>query len=150
MTANDDIIDHANKLMRRRVFVASGAQPPSPPPVVEPPTPVDTDDLPVLTEIVNEEAPAVAAEPVEPVIPQTAIDARAAEMLAARLPFQRQAMADELTAWLDRELPQVVMHVVDGLTDRLVEHVTEAAKAALLPKLQDALDAEEIHIGDVE
>jgi hypothetical protein len=149
MTENDNIIEQANKLMRRRVFVASGAQPPQPPAAPEPASAdapaVEVDDLPVLTEVFEPpEAPAVEAEPPEPVIPQEMIDARAAELLHAHLPFQRQAVADEVAAWLDAELPQVVMRVLDGLTDQIIGRVTEEAKAVLIPRLQDALEADNI------
>jgi len=154
MAANDNLIDQANRLMRRRVFVASGAQPPSPPaPVAEPAPPAEFDDLPVLTEVFApvSEAPAIAPEPVappEPVIPQEAIDARAAEMLAARLPFQRQAVADELATWLDKELPLIVMRILDGVTDQIIGQITAEAKAALLPRLHDSLEADDIAIDD--
>lgn len=58
---------------------------------------------------------------------------------------RRQAMADELAAWLDTELPQVVMRVMDGVTDHMVAQVTAEARSALLPRLQAALEAEEHH-----
>jgi hypothetical protein len=150
MTANDNLLDQANRLMRRRVFVASGAHAPEPPPTPAP-APADvtlaleSDDLPVLTEIFTPpEEPAIEVEPPEPVIPQELIDARAAELLHAHLPFQRQAVADEVAAWLDAELPQVVMRVLDGLTDQIIGRVTEEAKAVLVPRLQDALEADNI------
>lgn len=153
MTENDNIIDQANKLMRRRVFVASGARPLAPPPAVEP-APADTtstielDDLPVLTEVVapSLEVPPLEMEAPEPIIPQELIEARAAELLHAHLPFQRQAIADEVAAWLDTELPQVVVRVLDGLTDQIIGRVTEEAKAVLVPRLQDALEAENISL----
>jgi hypothetical protein len=150
MTANDNIIDQANKLMRRRSFVASGAQPPVPTVVEAPPaSPAPTleiDDLPVLTEVFTPppEEPPVEVEPPEPVIPQELIDARAAELVQAHLPFQRQAVADEVAAWLDTELPQVVVRVLDGLTDQIIGRVTEEAKAMLVPRLQDVLEADNI------
>jgi len=154
MTEDHAIIDQANKLMRKRVFVASGALPPSPPPAPEPAPAgaaavIDIDDVPLLTEIFSPpEAPAAAAEAPEPVIPQDLIDARAAELAQAQLPFQRQAMADEVAAWLDNELPQVVVRVLDGLTDQIIGRVTEEAKAVLVPRLQDALEADNIPLDD--
>ena len=151
MVTDDSLIDQANKLMRRRVFVASGAQSPAPPPpapiVVEPPA-IEIDDLPVLTEVFvpPPELPPVEIEPSEPLIPQEMIDARAMELLQAQLPFQRQAVADELAEWLDTELPQVVMRVLDGVTDQIISQVTEEARAVLVPRMKDALEADNISL----
>jgi hypothetical protein len=153
MATDDSLIDQANKLMRRRVFVASGALPPTPlpepAPTIEVPT-IEIDDLPVLTEvfIAEPEVAPVEVEPPEPVIPQEMIDARAMELLQAQLPFQRQAVADELAAWLDTELPQVVVRVLDGVTDQIIARVTEEARAVLVPRLQDALEPDAISLGD--
>jgi hypothetical protein len=154
MATDDSLIDQANKLMRRRVFVASGAQPPAPPPpepapAIEPPA-IEIDDLPVLTEVFvpEPEVPPIEVPPPEPVIPQEAIDARAMELVQAQLPFQRQAVADELAAWLDSELPQVVMRVLDGVTDQIIGQVTAEARAALLPRLQDALETDNIALDE--
>jgi hypothetical protein len=151
MAENDNLIEKANTLMRRRVFVAGGARSPVPttPPVVETPA-VENEDLPVLTEVFvpPPEMPPIEVEPPEPVIPQETIDARAVELLQAQLPFQRQALADELAAWLDNELPQVVTRVLDGVTDQIIGQVTEAARAALLPRLQDVLEADTISLGE--
>lgn len=156
MVTDDNLIDQANKLMRRRVFVASGAQSPAPPPpapmiveppVIEPPA-IESDDLPVLTEVFvpPPELPPVELEPPEPLIPQEMIDARAMELLQAQLPFQRQAVADELAEWLDTELPQVVMRVLDGVTDQIISQVTEEARAVLVPRMKDALEADNISL----
>lgn len=127
MAADDDLIVKVDSLMRRRVFVAGGAQ------VAE------VDDLPVLTEIVT--APFVAPAGERPVSSER-IEALVRERLFERLPDQRQALAEELGTWLDRELPQVVMRVLDGLTDLMVAQVTEEARAALLPRLQTVLEIE--------
>lgn len=130
----EDILDKADALMRRRrVFVAGAA--------------ADTlsaadeaDDLPVLTEVV------AAIPPPDPAATLTIapdrIETLARELLFERLPAQRQALADELAGWLDAELPQVVMRVLDGVTDQLVAQVTAEARAALLPRLQAAVEAE--------
>lgn len=151
---------------RRRSFVASGAKPPDPPPppppqavaVEEPPQgvpapeaateePQDFDDLPVLTDVVvslGETEPAEPVPPPEPVIPDELIAARAAELIQARLPDQRQALADELASWLDRELPLIVMRVLDGTTDQIIAQVTAEARAALLPRIQEVLELDPI------
>lgn len=136
MAADDDLIVRADSLMRRRTFVAGGVRTTSM---------AEGDDLPVLTEIVTGPLVAPASEQA---IPPERIEAMARELLFERLPLQRQALAEELTAWLDAELPQVVMRVLDGVTDLIVAQVTQEARAALLPRLQAALEADHPAIRD--
>jgi hypothetical protein len=45
-----------------------------------------------------------------------------------------------LALWLDEQLPQLVMRVLDGVTDQLVAQINTQARMTLLPKLQAALD----------
>lgn len=130
MADADDLLRQADRLMKRhRVFVAAGAQAPEAAEAVPP------EELPVLTDVVEQ-----VAEPTPVTFTSEQLAALAQELLYERLPLQRQALADELAAWLDNELPQVVMRVLDGVTDQLVAQVTREATAALLPRLQSALD----------
>lgn len=141
MSDDRDIIDQADRLMRRnRVFVAGSRA------TVEVPA-EPADDLPVLTDMVTlPEVEAPTGPPPAPVIPQAAIDERAQvlahEFLLERLSAQRLTIEKEVVAWLDTELPHIVMYVVDGLTDQLVAQVTAAVRLELLPKLQLAIEAE--------
>jgi ABC-type glycerol-3-phosphate transport system substrate-binding protein len=115
----EDPLEKANALMRRRrVFVAGAPEQKSLLGEDE------SDGLPVLMDIVDATA---AAE---------------ADPQYARLAAQREALADALATWLDTELPSIVTAVVDGLTDQIVAQVTAEARAALLPRLQEALEAE--------
>jgi hypothetical protein len=131
--ANDDIFQQADRLMKRhRVFVAAGACNPE-----SDSTGVEAEELPILTEVVAESP----EPPPPPALLREQIEALAREVLYERLPVQRQALADELNAWLDSELPPAIMRVLDGITDQLVAQVTLEAKAALLPRLQAALES---------
>jgi hypothetical protein len=141
MSDDRDILDQADRLMRRnRVFVAGSRGPADAP--AEP-----IDDLPVLTDMV---APTEVETPNEPLPPpaisQAAIDERAQvlahEFLLERLAAQRQTIEKEVVVWLDKELPHIVMYVVDGLTDQLVAQITAAVRLELMPKLQLAIEAE--------
>lgn len=136
MAEGKELLEKADALMRRhRVFVAGGAH------TAAVPTAPEAEDIPVLTEVVP--AKATAAElPPSPLAPDR-VETLARELLFERLPIQRQALAEELAAWLDAELPQVVMGVLDGITDQLVAQVAAEARAALLPRLQAALEAEQ-------
>jgi len=121
MAQDEDLLQKADALMRRhRVFVAGA--------VVPHETAADTEDVPVLTEIVDPGAAASA-------VPAAIEDAMAA---------QHAAMAAELERWLDTELPQHVMRVLDGVTDQLIAQLSLKAKAELLPKLLNILSAPEL------
>jgi uncharacterized FlaG/YvyC family protein len=145
MSDDHDILSQADKLMRRhRVFVAGSPAPAEP--VAQTPAQA-VDDLPVLTDRVDlsEVVESVAPAPVEEV-PTISIEDQArvmaTELLLERLSAQRDAIEKEILVWLDAELPQIVMYVVDGLTDQLVAQITGTMRLELLPKLQLAVEAE--------
>lgn len=138
MSDDKDVLSQADRLMRRhRVFVA-GSQAP----LDAPSYPLD--DLPVLTDMVAPED--AAPTPPVPVISPKAIEERAQvlahEFMLERLSAQRATIEKEVVAWLDSELPHIVMYVVDGLTDQLVAQITAAVRLELMPKLQLAIEAE--------
>lgn len=111
--ADDDVLQKADALMRRhRVFVAGSSK--------ESVADAAADDVPVLTDIVDPDS-AVSTPGI-----QTPVD-------LARL---RDALASELEAWLDEELPRHVMRVLDGITDQMISHLVQQARAELLPRLQ--------------
>jgi hypothetical protein len=110
-----DLLGKADALIRRtRVFVARS----SPQAIAHP---SHDEDLPVLTEVVTEDEAALATAP----------------------PHMQQhldALRDELTRWLDRELPEAVLKVTDGLADQLMAELTHQAEKKLLPRLIARLD----------
>ncbi len=111
----EDVLRKADALIRRtRVFVAGSS-----PEVAQ--TPPPEDDLPVLTDIVTEHDAALATAP----------------------PHMQQhldALREELSCWLDQELPNAVLKVTDGLADRLMGELTHQAEKNLLPRLIARLD----------
>ena len=112
----DDLLQKADALMRRhRVFVAGAAEP------VKEVADSGSDDIPVLTEIVGDD-----------MVPEAA-------HAAVDLAKLRNALAFELDTWLDEELPQHVMRVLDGITDQLIIQLSLKARSDLLPRLQAAL-----------
>jgi len=118
--ANDDLLHKADALMsRHRVFVA-GATPNDPAA-----DDVGADDVPVLTEVISADA-----------LPEPQAAAAATDMAALR-----GALASELETWLDQELPQHILRVLDGITDQLIIQLSQKARADLLPRLQSILDA---------
>jgi hypothetical protein len=133
--------DEINPL--HRIFVAGGARSGQP---EAPATSID-DGLPVLTDVVVDAVPvpgmveAIAPTmSAEAVLPPDRVETLARELLFARLPTQRQALTEEVATWLDDQLPQVVLRVVDGLTDQIIAQVTAEARETLLPRLQMALE----------
>jgi hypothetical protein len=127
--------DHQATTSRRRSFVAGGTRLPSPPDPAE-----SQPDLPVLTDVVDPAAAPSQPEASEPSIPPERIEALARAMLAEVLPQRQLQAAEALNAWLDGELPQIVMQVVDGLTDHIVAQVTANVRASLVPAVEAALD----------
>ncbi|MDP2792947.1 MAG: hypothetical protein Q8O25_02515 [Sulfurisoma sp.] len=143
----DNIIDKADSLMRRhRAFVAGEAMPADSPTAVPPAptfsaasTEAEAEDIPLLTEVVADDAGAMG---LPPLAGGTDIEVLLRERLAAALPRQREVLRHELALWLDEQLPQIVMRVLDGVTDQLVAQINTQARMALLPKLQAALEAD--------
>lgn len=115
-----DVLGKADALIRRtRTYVAGASNTPIPAPQME-------DDLPVLTEIVTEREAALATAP----------------------PHMQQhldALRQELSRWLDQELPQAVLKVTDGLADQLMGELTDQAEKKLLPRLIARLDGTAAH-----
>jgi hypothetical protein len=111
----EDVLRKADALIRRtRVFVAGS------PPASAAASPVE-DDLPVLTDVVTEREAALATAP----------------------PHMQQhldALREELSRWLEQELPHAVLKVTDGLADQLMGELTEQAEKKLLPRLIARLD----------
>ena len=110
-----DLLRKADALIRRtRVFVAGSSA------LATQPTPPE-DDLPVLTDVVTEQEAALATAP----------------------PHMQQhldALREELSRWLDQELPDAVLKVTDGLADQLMGELTHQAEKNLLPRLIARLD----------
>ena len=116
--ADDDtteVLRKADALMRRtRVFVAGAKA------LVET-APAQEDDLPVLTEVVTEHEAALATAP-------------------PHMQRHLDALREELSLWLEQELPHAVLKVTDGLADQLMGELTDQAEKNLLPRLVARLD----------
>jgi len=117
VAANDDLLQKADALMRRhRVFVAGAAGAAADAP---------HEDVPVLTEVIAPDALPAAMSPAPP---------------GVDLGELRTALAFQLETWLDEELPEHVLHVLDGITDQLIIQLSLKARSELLPRLQKVLD----------
>lgn len=110
-----DLLRKADALIRRtRVFVAGSS-------VAAVQAEPSDNDVPVLTDIVTEHEAALATAP----------------------PHMQQhldALREELSRWLDQELPHAVLKVTDGLADQLMGELTHQAEKNLLPRLIARLD----------
>ncbi len=133
MSDSDPLLRKADALMlRHRSYVAGApAAVPAPPP---------TDDLPVLTEVVSDETPAAtpAADAPDPAAIEALVEERLRQRVAELLPIIRRQFADELDAWFDEQLPQIVFSLLDGFTDRLVSQISSRARGDLMTWLQTA------------
>ena len=114
-----DVMRKADALIRRtRVFVAGSSPVPAPSPA---PTPPVEGDLPILTDIVTEREAALATAP-------------------PHLQQHLDALREEISRWLEQELPQAVLKVTDGLADQLMGELNDQAEKKLLPRLISRLD----------
>jgi hypothetical protein len=133
----DDILDKADSLMRRhRAFVAGDSPAPG---TARAAALSEAEDLPVLTEVVGDTESSTAPTPSA----VTDIDALLRDRISALQPHQRELLRRELATWLDEQLPQLVMRVLDGVTDQLVAQINTQARVSLLPKLQAVLEYSE-------
>jgi len=121
MSSDDPLLDQADALMRRRVFVAGAHAEPDP--LSDREAEAVPDDVPVLTE-------EVVAVPDEA---ETKLSAR--DQLEQLITERRAALALEMETWLDEQLPQLVILAMDGITDHLVALITQRAREELLPRL---------------
>lgn len=110
-----DVLSKADEFIRRRRAQLGGT-------VAEVPQQAAADDIPVLTEVVGD-----AAQP--PANPACA-------EIAAGKDFSAEMALD---VWLDEHLPQVVVHIMDGITDKLIQQLHKSAREELLPRLKRAL-----------
>ena len=106
-----DVLSKADEFIKRRRAQLGGV-------VVDGPLQTGpADDIPLLTEVVGE----------------TRLPA---------LPPHNDLSSDiarELDVWLDENLPQAVVHVMDGITDKLIQQIHASAREELLPRLKRAL-----------
>ena len=78
------------------------------------------EDVPLLTEVVGQDAPPVLRSGLPPTVDQ-------------------EALAAVLAEWLDTRLPEAVLQVLDGVADQLILKLTRDAEDDLLPRLTAAL-----------
>lgn len=111
----ESVLLKADALIRRnRTYVAGMSSASLPPSSAD-------DDLPVLTEIVTAQEAALATAP-------------------PHLQQHLDALREELSRWLEQELPHAVLKVTDGLADQLMGELTHQAEKNLLPRLIARLD----------
>lgn len=119
------------------------------------------DDLPVLTDVVEERIEPYIGESVPPIIlepindepdPEPAIApipsaGQSADHLAERLVALDTAISRHIEEWVNNELPQLVSRELDDLAERLREAAAAHLRATLLPVLSaeiaDTLDDSE-------
>lgn len=85
------------------------------------------DDVPVLTDVVDHPL----AAPIPHAAPAMNVSALSSAIQAT--------VAREIDNWLDLNLPDIVLRVLDGVADQLILQVGDQARKELLPALQAAL-----------
>lgn len=121
---NDDILGKADALMKRRAFVAGGAQP------------APAADLPVLTEVVDpsQAVPALAAA-LSGSPGAEHLAERMREMLAPLPPDIARAVEN----WLVATLPRLVARRLDGIAEQVAEEVGAALRESLPLLISDLI-----------
>ncbi|MCX7173463.1 MAG: hypothetical protein NT159_05995 [Proteobacteria bacterium] len=142
------LFDQADALMRRRSFVAgTKAERAEPEWRAEVADDCASDDVPVLTDVVNDDLVAQGSQTPGGETDSTESEANIALRIElalrqrlSQLLMDRQALlAQEIEAWLDEQMPQLVIRAMDGITDHLVALLANRAKDELLPRLEAAL-----------
>ena len=140
------LLDQADALMRRRSFVV-GTQQDDADAVDDPGDDSAAEDLPILTDVVTdqilakesltrgEKACTLAAGTLVTPEFERALRERVAQLLVER----QVLLAQEIEAWLDEQMPQLVIRAMDGITDHLVALLANRAKDELLPRLEAIL-----------
>lgn len=142
----DDLLDKADALLRRHrsaepePFVAETTPPPSL---------ADGDDLPILTDIVDEfdadipvltdVAPPVAASPSPTAVPAAAAHGIDPAIVAEHLIEIDTEIAREVEAWLANELPQILSRELDALVEKVRSETLAHLRATLLPTLSERI-----------
>ena len=122
---SDDIFGKADALMKRRAFVAGGAQPAPP-----------AEDLPVLTEVVDPShaVPALAA---------ALSGGPGAEDLADRMRDLLGPLPPDIARavenWLVATLPRLVARRLDGIAEQVAEEVGAALRESLPLLISDLI-----------
>ena len=113
-----NLLSKADEFLRRRERIGTGL-------IVGQPradTPNESDDIPLLTDVVSQAAIAVYFA-----------SAKSRNNIKAEI-------SREMAAWLDENLPQVVVHALDGISDRLIAQIHENVRTDLLPRLERAIN----------
>jgi len=122
---SDDIFGKADALMKRRAFVAGGAQPAPPP-----------EDVPVLTEVVD---PSHAV----PALTAALSGSPGAEQLAERMRDLLGPLPPDIARavenWLVATLPHLVARRLDGIAEQVAEEVGAALRETLPLLISDLI-----------
>ncbi|MBS3916810.1 MAG: hypothetical protein KGZ31_03865 [Sulfuritalea sp.] len=122
---NDDIFGKADALMKRRAFIAGGAQPSAP-----------VEDVPVLTEVVD---PSQAV----PALSAALSGSPGAEDLAERMHELLDPLPPDIARavenWLVATLPRLVASRLDGLSEQIAEEVGSALRDSLPLLISDLI-----------
>ncbi len=126
---SDDVFGKADALMRRRAFVAGGAQAA---PAAE------QEELPVLTEVVD---PAAAA----PALAAAIAGSPGAEQLAERIHGLLAPLPPDIARavenWLVATLPRLVARRLDGIAEQVAAEVGSALRETLPLLISDLIRA---------
>lgn len=129
-----NLFEKADALMQKRSFVAGKKPVASSSPLTE--KQQDDEDVPLLTERVDSHVVCHSA------MPSLGNSPEFAEQLATALAEKQAHLIREMEAWLDEQMPQLVMRAMDGITDHLIALLANRARDDLLPRLDNVFSRE--------
>jgi len=135
LEAADRLLDQANALLRRH----RDAQPPAT--TIDP---QDSDELPILTDVVDESDPElsqlVAQANTAASAQDTALPGQLpTDMLTERLIRLDTELSREIEAWVSKEFAQILAGEFERLTERMQTEMIARLRAALLPELSQRI-----------
>jgi hypothetical protein len=96
------------------------------------------EDLPILTEVVDDDELTVATDIVPPFVPPPPVPEETVELAEALVRLDSE-VARAVESWFSNELPQLLTRELDKLSDRLQEEAIAHLRATLLPTISEKI-----------
>lgn len=135
LEAADRLLDQANALLRRHRDAE---------PAATTVAPQDSDELPILTDVVDESDPElsrlVAQANTAASAQDTALSGQLpADTLTERLIRLDTELSREIETWVSKEFPQILAGELERLTERMQTEMITHLRAVLLPELSQRI-----------
>lgn len=143
----DELLHKADALLRRHKSLEesrtlspqSSQPPPSPDQTPAPrPEPMLEEDLPILTEVIDDDELTVVTDIIPAFVPPPPVPQETIELAEALVRLDSD-VARAVEGWFSNELPQLLTRELDKLSDRLQEEAIAHLRATLLPAISEKI-----------